>query len=96
MTDPCTTALPCLVHGKHVPASRVNHFHHVWPLGHGGPDIPENKVVICPTGHANVHALLHEYVLLRGEVPYMARRWYSREEQALALLGWRRMTNGAM
>jgi hypothetical protein len=25
----------------------------------GGPDTPENRVSICPTGHTNVHHLIH-------------------------------------
>lgn len=34
------------------------HTHHVQPLGMGGPNLASNRVEVCPTGHANVHAVL--------------------------------------
>jgi hypothetical protein len=39
------TRRPCAVHRTHVPPSRINEVHHVWPLGDDGPDIPDNRVV---------------------------------------------------
>ncbi len=91
-----TTRQPCLVHPKHVPTSHINHEHHIWPKGHGGPDVPENRVVICPTGHYNTHRLLEEYLALRGEVPYAIRRQFSKGERDLAKLGYERITRQAL
>lgn len=91
-----TTSQPCQVHGKHIPASHVNHFHHVWPLGEGGPDVPENKVTVCPTGHYNIHDLLREYKVRRGQVPYNVLRRYSFKEREIAQLGWDRMRRGEL
>ncbi len=48
----------CQVHRVHVPRCYDVDLHHVWPLGEGGPETPENTVRICPTGHRNVHELL--------------------------------------
>ncbi len=90
------TGEPCTVHSVHRPFSHVNHKHHVWPKGMGGPDIEENLVVVCPTGHSNIHSLLSEYVMLRGNVSYAFRRRYTRTEQKLARLGWQRYLRGAM
>lgn len=91
-----TTALPCAVHGKHIPASHQNHYHHVWPRGTGGPDIKANQVVVCPTGHYNIHQLLDLFLLHSGEVPYSTLRTFAFEERRLARLGWERITRGAM
>ncbi len=90
------TSLPCEAHVEHKPRSVENHRHHVWPLGMGGPDIPENIVVICPTGHANVHSLLRLYVANHGSPPPALLRLYGRAERRLALLGWQRYARKAM
>ena len=91
-----TTSEPCLVHPKHRPESHVNHRHHVWPKGEGGPDIPENIVVICPTGHSNVHNLMRELKIRRGELPYSLVKRYGYGERDLALLGYDRIRRQAM
>lgn len=39
--------------------------HHIWPLGMGGPDVPDNWVWVCPTTHTNTHEILRE-VCRRG------------------------------
>lgn len=91
-----TTIQPCQFHNLHKPTNHLNHVHHVWPLAEGGPDIPDNKVVICPTGHANVHDLIDHYKMLMGHVSYDITRQFSREERALAELGWKRMLRKEM
>ncbi len=96
MLEPCLTSQPCLVHGQHIPASHANHRHHVWPLGDGGPDIAANVVVVCPTGHYNIHTLLDEYRIRDGQVSYTIARRFARGERDLALLGWERITRKAM
>lgn len=90
------TSQPCEVHNQHKPNSHINHVHHIWPKGEGGPDIPENKVVICPTGHWNVHDLLQHYKMLMGNVPYEIIRRYTTEERKYAELGWKRMSRKEM
>jgi len=97
MNDPLTTSKPCLVHGKrHIPNPHLNHRHHVWPLGEGGPDIEANIVVVCPTGHLNIHALLNLFKLHSGEPPYTELRQFAMGERELAALGYQRMTRGSM
>jgi hypothetical protein len=93
---PLTTQQPCTVHNKHTPTSHINHEHHVWPLGHGGPDIAENKIVVCPTGHYNIHALLQEYLTAHGDVPYSLVKTYGKGERDAAKLGYDRITRQAM
>lgn len=90
------TAEPCQVHPKHKPHPHVNHRHHVWPLGDGGPDIDTNIVVVCPTGHVNIHALLTLYRVHRGKPPYTEFRAFSYGERRYAQLGWERISRKAM
>lgn len=90
------TSQPCQVHNRHVPASHVNEVHHVWPLGHDGPDIPENRIVVCATGHNSIHDLLAKLLAANGDVPASEQRGYSRGERRYALLGYQRITRGAM
>jgi len=91
-----TTELPCLIHARHIPRSHLNHLHHVWPLGRGGPNIAANRVPICPTGHTSVHLLLDMFILHRGRPPYGFIRSYPYAERELAALGYDRITRGAM
>lgn len=86
MADQRTTALPCAVHRNHAPGPKQNHFHHILPLSWGGADTAENRIVICPTGHANVHLLLQA---MRGGAPaweYLRR--FAPSERALARRGY--------
>ncbi len=93
MTEPflVTTAQPCEVHRDHRPNSHVNHRHHVWPQGEGGPDVPGNVVVICPTGHENVHSVLRLLKRHGGNPARYLLAGYAREEIRLARLGFDRM-----
>ncbi len=91
-----TTSQPCQLHGRHMPMSHVNHRHHVWPLGEGGPDISDNIVVVCPTGHYNVHECLREFKMHQGKVPYTVLKRYSLKERHYAELGYKRMMRRAM
>lgn len=93
---PRTTSLPCVVHRVHRPRPRSNDVHHVWPLAAGGPDVLENRVIICPTGHRNVHQLLDAYRRLLGTPPWVVRRRYSAGERRLAALGYARLTRGSL
>jgi hypothetical protein len=90
------TVEPCLVHRIHKPNSHVNEVHHVWPKGRGGPDIAENRIVVCATGHNSIHKLIQEYELGRGTVPYSLLKQYTMGERRLAHLGYDRIVRGAM
>lgn len=90
------TSAPCQVHRQHVPVSHQNHHHHVWPLALGGPDVTENIIIVCPTGHYNIHTLLDQYVLHRGEVPWSVLKRYGFSERDVAQLGYRRYARGSL
>jgi hypothetical protein len=81
------TTAPCAIHKMHTPKSHINEIHHVWPWGDGGPDIPQNRIVVCATGHNNIHALIDLY------------RKYAKANEAerhWALVGWRRIQQQRM
>lgn len=90
------TAAECQIHTRHVPNPHVNEVHHIWPLGKGGPDIPENRIVVCATGHNNIHHLIREHELHKGKVPYIVLRTYAKSERDLARLGYQRAKRQAM
>jgi hypothetical protein len=81
---------PCEVHADHNPQPWDVEVHHVWPTGMGGPNVPANRVALCPTGHTNVHALLRLAFKAGGVhlVPWPTRRRFHVEERALARLGY--------
>jgi hypothetical protein len=72
----------CEVHKYHWPPIRVVDWHHIWPLGMGGPDTVGNRVFVCPNGHRNIHEAIDalrrnvEPVGTRQEVA-LARRGYA-------------------
>lgn len=92
MTEPVPvlreTVAPCEIHGEHKPNPRLNHRHHIWPRGEGGPDIADNIVVVCPTGHVNIHELIKEFKLHLGEPPYVVLRQFTFKERIIAKAGY--------
>jgi len=48
----------CLCTSDHRPPVLEYELHHIQPTYLAGPDVPENKVWICPTTHTNTHELL--------------------------------------
>lgn len=96
MTVPLMTQQPCLIHNRHRPTSHINHRHHVWPLASGGPTTADNIVVVCPTGHSNIHHLLQLLERGNGVLAAAQLRRFSAEECRLAALGWERMRRGRM
>lgn len=48
----------CLCVADHRPSVLEYERHHIYPLGMGGLDTPENVVWVCPTAHANTHEML--------------------------------------
>ncbi len=93
---PAQTAKPCEIHNKHIPPSHVNEIHHIWPLGRGGPNVAGNRIVVCATGHNNIHRLLDEYLAHHGSPPWAFIRTFSHEERRLAQLGYERIQRGAL
>lgn len=81
-------------HREMVPMER----HHVWPLGHHGPNRPENMVTVCENGHGSIHSYLD--LLIKQEagtpIPWTVRRRYGRKVRALAQLGYERILKGSM
>lgn len=74
----------CEIHGVHRPGVVTVNHHHILPLGMGGPDTKDNQVVICPTGHANVHAAMAALVFSKP-MPKVARN-----ELKLAKMGYQK------
>lgn len=63
----------CALHRYHRPAVLETERHHVWPLGMGGPDTPDNIVNVCPTSHSAIHVLIR--ALVKGQaLPKAGRR----------------------
>ncbi len=91
-----TTSQPCQLHTRHMPESHINLRHHVWPLGEGGPDTADNIVVVCATGHYNIHDLLNFFKMHNGKVPYAVLRRYAIKEREYAELGYKRLTRREM
>lgn len=85
-----TTAEPCQIHLVHRPLSHQNHIHHIWPKGMGGPNIPENTVISCATGHFSIHLILKEWVRLDGKPDKSFLKTYTRGERKYAEMGYRR------
>jgi len=76
------TKTDCVVHAYHWPPVTDPDTHHIIPLAHGGPDVPDNEVVICPNGHRNIHEALR--AMLAGKpVPKVTRK-----ERRLAQRGY--------
>lgn len=65
-------AARCLCQADHRPDPLGGEWHHIWPVGMGGPDVAANLVFVCPTTHTNVHAILR--LMVRE-----AREWSWRE-----------------
>jgi len=94
--DLTTSREACQVHETHRPHSHLNHHHHVWPLSLGGPNVPDNVVVTCPTGHYNIHSLLDQYLHNNGKVPWSVVRRYTYGEREYAKLGYDRHVRGSL
>src|SRR3954463_14860859 len=77
--------MKCEVHGSHRPNPLRLVVHHIQPLGMGGPDVASNKVVVCDTGHYNIHRLMG--YLLKGQA--LPKGLGTRKERVLANQGYR-------
>jgi hypothetical protein len=86
----------CEVHQYHSPEPKVPHRHHILPQSWGGETTTQNIVVVCPTGHYNIHHLLDEYVRAHGDPGYAVRAHYGSEERRLALAAWDNRPDGPL
>src|SRR6266498_2833553 len=48
----------CQVHITHQPKALLLEYHHILPLTMGGANTDANKVIVCPTGHYNIHNIM--------------------------------------
>lgn len=87
---------PCGVHQRHTPKPSGTDLHHVWPKGMGGPDVAENKVPVCATGHQNIHRLLRALVATDGDVKPSFEKRFHPGEQKYARLGFERFKRGSL
>lgn len=74
---------------NHTPHPVDVEVHHVWPQGQGGPDVPSNRVNLCPNGHSAVHWLLLRYKKHNGLPPWDDRRRLNPYLRQIADRGWR-------
>jgi hypothetical protein len=87
----------CEVHkGRHMPRPYATDGHHVWPKGMGGPDVKENIVFVCATGHQNIHAILRKLVAANGNIPKEDLKGFHAGEIKYAHLGYDRFTRKAL
>lgn len=82
----------CLCVADHRPPPLELNSHHIIPLYLGGPDVPTNRIWLCPNAHANVHEvlrlLLRDGFLAYGEVDRLNDRTVSHYAYRLALDGY--------
>lgn len=81
----------CACVATHTPAPQELNRHHIYPLGEGGTDAPDNVVWLCPTSHVNVHELLREIIRYEGDPPWDIRKRFGPYIRELAYEGYRRM-----
>lgn len=96
MAKPTYSYDPCQVHAFHRPTPQVCFRYYVWPLDMGGPDTPENVVIVCPTGFTNISLLFDDIKHNGGVTAYAYRRKFAQTEVHVAELGWSRFTKGAV
>jgi hypothetical protein len=88
------SATGCQHHALHRPSLKrldgryTVDLHHIWPLGHGGPNTKANTTHICPSGHVRVHELLEQLLRAGGELPWAVLRHYGQAERQLARRGF--------
>ena len=80
-------SVKCYLHEYHSPEVASFDEHHAIPRYYGGPDIPSNIVVVCPTGHRNVHTLLRLFEMIGLED--VNQNTWGRSTWALAERGWK-------
>jgi hypothetical protein len=67
--------------------------HHVWPTGHGGPNIAGNRVWLCANAHGAVHLLMDKMLAAGTEkLPWLLLRRFGPKVRRLAVAGYRAVT----
>lgn len=89
----------CHCVSEHKPTPLELTAHHIWPMGMGGPDKPDNIVWVCPSTHYNIHELLRTMVKQNAHLPfsYFTDRYdvpVSRYAYKVALDGYNRWKAG--
>ena len=79
----------CAAHEFHSPRPQRLDEHYLLPLEWGGIEDVTEKVLMCQTGHTNVHCLLDEYDEYGETPPWPVRRQYGPGERRLAETAWR-------
>lgn len=77
-------------HYSHTPLD----VHHIMPQAEGGPTRADNLIVLCATGHREVHEYLRLLQIWKSEVPWAKRRLYGPKVRKCALLGYERLLEG--
>lgn len=72
----------CVIHRYHWPKPQRTVRHHCWPKEYGGPDVEENLINLCDTGHYNVHTAIED--LRRGRVPKGTRKELALAQYAMS------------
>ena len=83
------SGLRCVCVGDHRPRPDELTVHHIFPLAEGGPNIPANKIPLCPTTHVNTHEYLRLLIRRQGLVPWQLRRNYAPYARRIAERGYR-------
>lgn len=78
----------CACVDDHNPSAYVPADHHIIPRSWGGPDVAENRRLICPNTHTAVHRLIDEYVRAGGDPGWEIRRHYGVYQRELAKFAW--------
>jgi hypothetical protein len=64
----------CEVHGYHYPKPARTVKHHKHPQEYGGKTTPENLVLVCDTGHYNIHTWIDVNLKGKGETPKLTKK----------------------
>ncbi len=55
---------------RHSPPAPKTQVHHIVPLSWGGPNVAENRIVLCGTTHDAIHELLNRAVRTKTHPTY--------------------------
>jgi hypothetical protein len=69
-------------------------WHHVWPLGDGGPDVRQNKIRVCANAHYSIHAMLDALAKGKGIVPWDYAQHFSPAIRGWAQKGYAQIVSG--
>jgi hypothetical protein len=87
------TMCVCHVHDGWVPLE----WHHVWPVGDGGPNITANKIRVCANAHYSIHAVIDEMEKRKTvDLPWEFMKHFSPAIRQYARTGYDRIQRGAM